>query len=149
MIMSVNVYNTMLVKEKEVAYDLDTFRIASPYDAVQLINNTIKLNQQSREFFVMLTLSTKNTVLGLHVVHMGSLNASIVHPREVFQQAILNNAASIMVFHNHPSGDTTPSNEDIIVTRRLKEAGKIIGIELLDHIIVGNGFTSLKERGDI
>lgn len=79
------------------------------------------------------------------------MNSSIVHPREVFKLAILGNSASIILFHNHPSGDTTPSKEDINITERIKEAGKIIGIELIDHIILGdeNKYTSLKEKGII
>ena len=87
--------------------------------------------------------------MGLHRAHVGSLNASIVHPREVMKCAILNNAASIIVGHNHPSGDPTPSREDIEVTKRLAEAGKILGIDVLDHVIVtytGKN-VSLKEKG--
>lgn len=76
------------------------------------------------------------------------MNTSIVHPREVFQVALLNNAASIICFHNHPSGDVRPSREDIKITKRLSEAGRILGIELFDHIIIGDGYYSLKERGD-
>jgi DNA repair protein RadC len=94
-------------------------------------------------------LNTKNQVVGLHRAHVGSLNASIVHPREVMKCAILNNAASIIVSHQHPSGDPTPSREDIDITKRLAEAGRILGIEVLDHVIVthtGN-HVSLKEKG--
>ena len=94
-------------------------------------------------------LNTKNQVVGLHRAHVGSLNASIVHPREVMKCAILNNAASIIVAHQHPSGDPTPSKEDLEVTKRLAEAGKIIGIDVLDHVIVtytGKN-VSLKEKG--
>ena len=77
-----------------------------------------------------------------------SLNKAIVHPREVFKTAILSNAASIMAFHNHPSGETTPSQQDIQLTNRLYEAGELLGIKLLDHLIIGDGtFTSLKEKG--
>lgn len=82
------------------------------------------------------------------VVFIGSLNASIVHPREVFKEAFRRSAASIICLHNHPSGDPSPSREDIEVTKRLVECGKIIGIDLLDHIIMGeNKFISLKEKG--
>lgn len=79
------------------------------------------------------------------------MNASLVHPREVFKSAILNNAASVIVAHQHPSGDITPSMEDINVTKRLVEAGRLLGIEVLDHLVVNsdNSFTSLKERGYI
>jgi DNA repair protein RadC len=95
----------------------------------------------------MLSLNTKNKVIALHVVHIGSVNASIVHPRDIFQLAILDNATSIAIAHNHPSGDTTPSEEDINVTNRINEAGKLMGIELLDHIILGDSYLSLKEKG--
>ena len=94
-------------------------------------------------------LNTKNQVVGLHRAHVGSLNASIVHPRDVMKCAILNNAASIIVSHQHPSGDPTPSREDIEVTKRIVEAGKILGIEVLDHVIVTytGKHVSLKEKG--
>ncbi len=96
-------------------------------------------------------LNTKNNVVAVHRCHVGALNASLVHPREVFKSAILNNAASVIVAHQHPSGDITPSMEDINVTKRLVEAGKLLGIEVLDHLVVNsdNSFTSLKERGYI
>lgn len=96
-------------------------------------------------------LNTKNNVVAVHRCHVGSLNASLVHPREVFKSAILNNAASVIVAHQHPSVDISPSKEDINVTKRLVEAGKLLGIEVLDHLVVNsdNSFTSLKERGYI
>ncbi|ABO68782.1 JAB domain-containing protein [Geobacillus thermodenitrificans] len=94
-------------------------------------------------------LNTKNEVVAVHRCHIGSLNASIVHPREVFKAAILNNAASIIVAHQHPSGDVTPSKEDVEMTKRLAEAGRILGIEVLDHLVINYKaeYTSLKERG--
>src|SRR5699024_12363299 len=94
-------------------------------------------------------LNTKNNVVAVHRCHVGSLNSSSVHPREVFKSAILNNAASVIVAHQHPSDDITPSKEDINVTRRLVDAGKLLGIEVLDHLVVNNEskFTSLKDKG--
>lgn len=102
-----------------------------------------------REVFFVMCLNTKNHVVEVHRCHIGSLNASIVHPREVFKSAILNNAASVIVSHQYPSGDITPLMENINITKRLAEAGKILEIEVLDHLIVNNEvkFTSLKERG--
>ena len=95
-----------------------------------------------------LLMNTKNQVLAIKTVSVGDLSSSIVHPREVFKDAVLASAASLIIAHNHPSGDPTPSAEDIAVTRRLMDAGEILGIELLDHIIIGDGvFVSLKERG--
>jgi DNA repair proteins len=93
-------------------------------------------------------LNTKNQVIGRQTLSIGSLNASIVHPREVFRAAIRRSSASILCAHNHPSGDPTPSPEDILLTKRLAEAGELIGIELLDHLVIGdNRYTSLKEAG--
>ncbi|MFM9280943.1 JAB domain-containing protein [Paenibacillus jiagnxiensis] len=101
-----------------------------------------------REVFGAVWLNTKNEPVGLEIVSVGSLNAGIVHPRETFKSGILHNAASLIVFHNHPSGNTTPSNEDVQVTKRLAEAGNILGVDLLDHIILGEyGYTSLKGQG--
>jgi DNA repair protein RadC len=102
------------------------------------------------ENLMVLCLNTKNRIIESKIVSVGSLNSSIVHPREVFKQAIRVHAASIIIAHNHPSGDPTPSVEDTTITTRLKECGKIVGIELLDHIIVGDGiFISLKEKGGL
>ncbi|MFQ9616714.1 MAG: JAB domain-containing protein, partial [Clostridium butyricum] len=96
----------------------------------------------------VITLSTKNTVIDAKDVFIGSLNNSIVHPREIFKRAITSHSASVIICHNHPSGDPTPSREDINITLRIKECGKIIGIPLIDHIIIGNNtFVSLKEKG--
>jgi len=93
-------------------------------------------------------LDVKNQPTAINVCHIGSLNASIVHPREVMKTAIMSNSASIIVAHNHPSGKPEPSQEDIDVTKRLAEAGKILGIELMDHLIIGEDtFISLKEKG--
>lgn len=120
--------------------------IRSPQDAAQYLMELLKLEQQEK--FYVLYLNTKNQVVYEKAVFVGSLNASIVHPREVFKEAVKWSAASIIVSHNHPSGDPDPSREDIEVTKRLVEAGTILGIECLDHIIVGDGrFISLKEKG--
>jgi DNA repair protein RadC len=132
---------------RETSDKFMTNQIASPYDAQELAASYIA--HEDREVFLVMMLNTKNQVVGLHRAHVGSLNASIVHPRDVLKCAILNNAASIIVSHQHPSGDPTPSLEDIEVTKRLAEAGRILGIELLDHVIVthlGN-HVSLKEKG--
>ncbi|HDR6242880.1 TPA: DNA repair protein RadC [Bacillus cereus] len=100
--------------------------------------------------FICLYLNTKNQVIHRQTIFIGSLNTSIVHPREVFKEAFRRAAASIICLHNHPSGDPTPSREDIAVTKRLVECGQIIGIEVLDHIIIGDHkFVSLKEKGHI
>lgn len=93
-------------------------------------------------------MDTKNQPTFVNVVSIGTLNSSLVHPREVFKVAILGNSVSIIVAYNHPSGDPTPSKEDITITARLKEAGKIIGIDILDHLIIGEDkHISFKEKG--
>ncbi len=103
---------------------------------------------QVRERFVVFWLNSKNRVMGFEVVSEGTLNSSMVHPREVFRGAIVATCASIVVAHNHPSGNTEPSKEDIEVTQQLVDAGKIIGIPLLDHVIhADNTYTSFAERG--
>ena len=103
---------------------------------------------EHKEHFAILMLNTKNHILGLKDISIGSLTASIVHPREVFETAILHHSASIILLHNHPSGDPSPSREDIAVTQRLVKASKIMDIPVLDHLILGDGrFVSMKEKG--
>jgi len=120
--------------------------ISSPHVAYAMLRD--HMADSPVEQFVMLLLDTRNRVIGIRTVTVGTLNASLVHPREVFGAAILANAASIIVGHCHPSGDPDPSQEDLAITARLKQAGEILGIPLLDHVILGNDhFASLKERG--
>lgn len=103
-----------------------------------------------QESFIVFLLDTQQQILSRHTVSIGTLNASMVHPREVFKHAIRENAAAVIIAHNHPSGGREPSDEDITVTKRLKEAGQLLGITLLDHIIVfATGFYSLKEHGEV
>jgi len=124
----------------------DTPAIASPRDAAELVMDELRYLQ--KEHFMVLFLNTKNRVVGKETLSIGSLNASIVHPREVFLSAIKRSSASIICAHNHPSGDPTPSHEDIQVTKRLADAGTLLGIELLDHLIIADrSFVSLKELG--
>jgi DNA repair protein RadC len=137
----------VLVKEKVGRYELsrETKSPEEAYNAIKTITNT---QEEAQEVFGILILNTKNKIVAVHEISRGALNGSLVHPREVFKPAVLHNAAAIICFHNHPSGNPEPSREDIETTNRLVEAGKIIGIEILDHIIVGDdGYVSLKERG--
>ncbi len=107
-----------------------------------------RLRHLKKEHFITLHLDTKHRIIGEDVTSVGSLDASIVHPREIFKLAVKRSASAILCLHNHPSGDPTPSPEDIAVTRRLTEAGRLLGIDVLDHIVVGDGqFVSLKARG--
>ena len=120
--------------------------VKGPEDAAQYAMP--RFRHEQREHFAVMLLNTKNHILGLTDISVGSLQASVVHPREVFRAAIEYAAASMILFHNHPSGDPSPSREDIAVTRRLVKAGAIMDIPVLDHIILGDGrFASLKEKG--
>lgn len=108
------------------------------------------LQDEPGEVFAILCLSTKHRVIAYHEVSRGTLDATLVHPREVFKAALLSNAASIILTHNHPSGDPTPSPDDHQLTRRLVDAGRLIGVEVLDHIIVGDGrYFSFREGGHL
>lgn len=142
----VDIVSLKMVKESSVLYT--NRKIVSPKDAIDLIR--VLLEDCDREKLLVCCLNTKNEPTNISTVSVGSLNSSIVHPREVYKTAIISNSASIIIAHNHPSGNTTPSKEDINITERLKQAGKIIGIELIDHLILGYGeYLSLKEKGYI
>jgi DNA repair protein RadC len=120
--------------------------IHSPADVARLLMEDMRY--LDREHFRSLALNTRNQVLAVNRISVGSLNSSIVHPREVFKQAISSSAAAVILVHNHPSGDPAPSSEDIEVTGRLVQAGNILGITVLDHIIIGDGrYLSFKEKG--
>ncbi|XEC93182.1 DNA repair protein RadC [Paenibacillus tarimensis] len=124
----------------------DKLTIRSPKDAADYMMEQLRYLQ--KEHFVCLFLNTKNQVVAEQTLSVGTLNASLVHPREVFRAAIKCSSASLICIHNHPSGDPTPSPEDISLTRRLSEAGELVGIDVLDHIIIGDRrFVSLKEQG--
>lgn len=125
-------------------------KIGSPADVHTLLAPT--LQDLDREHLVALLLDTRNQVLGSPTISVGTLSSSLVHPREVFKPAIAASAANVIVAHNHPTGSTRPTTEDRQITRRLVEAGKNIGIEVLDHVIIGregDGYLSLKERGEL
>lgn len=140
----VDIVSIKLVKESSLLYKGRT--ICSPQEGFELAKQY--LGDVDREHFVVICLDTKNNPTCINTVHIGSLNASIVSVREVYKTAILKNSASILCFHNHPSGHPEPSREDIEVTKRLVESGKLIGIDMLDHIIVGDdNYVSLKEKG--
>ena len=108
---------------------------------------TADIRRSNREHFVGFYLNSRNQVLRREIISIGSLNASIVHPREVFIPALAVSAASLILAHNHPSGDPSPSEEDLAITRRIAESGRLLGIELLDHVVVAReAYTSFKER---
>ncbi len=121
--------------------------ISTPEDVVAVCGN--RLRGRDREHFWTLALNTKNRLIRIIEVSVGSLNASIVHPRELFKDAVRASAASVVVVHNHPSGDPTPSGADIQLTRRLVKAGDVLGVEVLDHVVIGDGgaHASMRDMG--
>lgn len=137
-------YKIMLVRDGSQPSEVKA--ISNPADAFSLLSSY--LEGTDRENFVVLMVDTKMKIIGINTVSVGALSSTIVHPREIFKPAILSNASSIILAHNHPSGDPTPSREDLEVTKRLVEAGKILGIAVLDHIIIGvDYYSSFKEQG--
>lgn len=140
----VDIVSLKLVKESSVLYE--TRKISNPYDAYRLAKNF--LANSDREKFVVVCLDTKSQPVSIEVVSIGNVNSTMVHPREVFKVAVLSNASKIICFHNHPSGSTNFSKEDEVITNRLKKCGEILGIELVDHIVVGNNdkYFSFKEN---
>ena len=126
----------------------EKYVVRSPEDGADYVMEEMRLLDQ--EHFIALFLNTKNQIIHSQTIFIGTLNSSVVHPREIFREAVRRSSASIIVAHNHPSGDPTPSPEDINVTKRLVKAGRIMGIEVLDHLVIGDGkFISLKEKGHL
>ncbi len=138
----------ILVREQNPA-----FKVGEPFTKPEDIAHRLGplVADEAQEVFMVAVLDARHRYRGHHIVSRGSLTSSIVHPREVFKAALLRNAAAIVLIHNHPSGDTKPSEEDIAVTRRLTQAGEILGICVLDHLIIANGgsYSSMKEAGII
>ncbi|MFA9422149.1 MAG: DNA repair protein RadC [Sedimentibacter sp.] len=125
---------------------IEKIKISSPSDAAVVMME--EMRYYKKEYFKIILLDTKNNIKKISEISIGSLNSSIVHPREVFAEAVVNSSSSIILVHNHPSGESEPSHEDIVLTNRLDECGKILGIKVLDHIIIGDGvFFSFKEEG--
>jgi DNA repair protein RadC len=129
------IYRVHLVRDTAIPTTRQQFRQSK--DVADLLRQF--LGDVDREHFVVILVDRKNRLIGIHTVSVGSLTASVVHPREVFKVAILSNAAAILCGHNHSSGDPQPSGEDCSLTRRLVQAGEILGIEVLDHVIIGDG----------
>lgn len=139
----------VLEKDYSINYpELDSM-MNSPEKVVHLAKGFLRMHEETEEYMYMLCLNAKLKLTGVFEISHGNVNSSIVGTREVFQKALLANAVSVILMHNHPSGDCTPSREDIMVTKRLVEAGRIVGVDVLDHIIIGQNYCSLKERGDL
>ena len=139
------IYRVTLVREgKMPTYESRIRSSANAYSVLQEF-----LSDTDREHFVILMLDQKNQVIGINTVSIGSLTASVVHPREVYKPLILSNAAAVILGHNHPSGAPQPSHEDRAITQRLKEAGALLGISVLDHLVIGaeGRYFSLADEG--
>ena len=138
------VYETLTIKEEVNQYLRPFTRYTSPEQVFDTFNF---LRRETKEYFFAIHLDGKNRICCVDEVSVGSLNQSVVHPREVYKTALLSSAAALILVHNHPTGDPSPSREDIEITRRLKEAGEIIGVKLLDHIIIGDSYLSFVSQG--
>ena len=132
-------YSIEVVQETSKKYEGDLKIIKDSYIAVKAFNEIFRIDKQAEEVLVLLCLDTKNKIIGAFEVSRGTINSSMAHPREVYKRALLMNSARIMLCHNHPSGEIEPSSADNVMTERMKEAGELIGIDLLDHFIIGNG----------
>ena len=142
---SIQLYRLQLVRDRALVYD----PVTDPNQAQTVVRSITEalLKGLDREAGIVIALDSRNRPIGGHVVSMGTLSASLIHPREVFKFGILANAAALIFAHNHPSGDPSPSQDDIDMSRRLVRAGRIVGIEVLDSLITGHDtFLSLKER---
>ncbi|MCQ9278004.1 RadC family protein [Staphylococcus borealis] len=152
-IKGIGLYKAVILKaafelgERMYARDLsEKIKITSPSDVADIMMS--KMKDLTQEHFVVLLLNSKNIVIKEETIYKGTLNASVIHPREVFKAAIRASSNAIIVLHNHPSGDVTPSKEDIATTIRLKDCGELLGIQVLDHIIIGDQkYASLVEEG--
>lgn len=145
--MARNVKQVMKLEQKFFSEKRSFYKIGSSYSCAMFCKEILQDN--ASESLLVICLNTKNEIIAYGEIFKGSLNQSIAHPREIFQLALLNNSARILISHNHPSGHPTPSQNDKDFTNRLKESGELIGIELLDHIIVGENqsYFSFREEG--
>lgn len=143
----VDIVSVKMVKEKSVLYG--NRRIERATDTIELVKPLI--GDLDREAMLLCCLNSKNEPTHLNIVSIGTVNSSLVNPKEIFKAVLLSNSTKILLFHNHPSGDPQPSEEDLLITERIKEAGEILDIELLDHIILGDedSFISLRSLGCI
>ena len=148
--MRIKIVSCQMVRERTINYQGESTikrAVKNPECVYRIATDVLKLDSASEEYFYIVMLNTKNAINAISEVSHGSLAASLVHPREVFKLAAIANANGIICIHNHPSGDPEPSKEDIETTSRLVKAGELLGIQVLDHVIVGDGkYTSLKER---
>lgn len=138
-------YKIKLVKEKSKKYECDNI-ISSPMSIDIVAREVLEVDTECEEVCIVLALDTKNKIIGTFEISRGSINCSIIHPREIFKRLILLNANRFVFLHNHPSGNVEPSFEDINISEQLKKCGELIGIELVDSCIIGNEILSLKQE---
>lgn len=138
-------YKIKLVKEASARYECEN-QITSPDIIEKIARNILEIDSECEEVGVIIALNTKNKILGTFEISRGSLNSSIIHPREVFKRLLLLNANGFVFLHNHPSGNTVPSNDDVLITRKLKQSGELLGIDLIDSCVVGDNFLSMKHE---
>ena len=153
--MRVTKYKTRLtedkkaVLEKEVSFNypgMDRF-MNSPEKVARFAKDVLRIHEECEEYLYMMCLNNKLVMTSVFELSHGTVNSSLAGVREMFQKALLANAVSVIVFHNHPSGDCTPSKADVDITKKMVEAGNIVGVDVLDHIVVGDSYCSLKEKG--
>lgn len=140
-------YKLEMVKETSCNYGGKDYQIKNPWDIYKALIEVYKLDKEPEEVFLCICLDTKNKIIGIHEASRGSLNSTIVTPREIFKRALVNNANKIILVHNHPSGSVEASELDKNVTKRLMDSGEILGVEVLDHLIIGDDtYFSFKEN---
>lgn len=138
---------TVLVKEKEICYGSGKFEIHCPEQMVSMMNDAFQLDQLAEEHCYMIAANARGFVLGIFFISKGTVCSSLVGVRELFIRALLCGAVSILLCHNHPSKDTAPSSMDVVLTKKVKESGELLGIPLLDHVIIGgSNYYSFKEH---
>jgi DNA repair protein RadC len=143
-------YKVELIKESASNYGGQDFNVNSAKQLYKAMCDLYHVDKQAEETLLIVCVDIKLKIIGVHEVSRGTIDASLVHQREIFKRAILNNAAKIFVVHNHPSGIAKPSNADFAVTRKIKDAGELLDISLLDHIIIGDGeYYSFRENNEL
>jgi DNA repair protein RadC len=147
---SINLYVLKQVRVGRRRYEVEDCKITCPLACYRALNALLHIRSEPVEKFGVIALNAKTKILGLHIIAVGTLDTVYVEPREVFKAAMMNNAHSIIAFHNHPSGDPMPSKDDLMLTHRLQCVGDIMGITLLDHVITGKrGYVSLNKMGKL
>ena len=153
--MRINQLKTMLDKETRLSYLVKEqgfnyagkVQLTNPESIYNFMEERYQLSYQTEEHVYMMSFDTRNNLIGVFHISSGTVNCSLVSPREIFIKALLSNATYIILVHNHPAQSTNPSTEDLQITKRLVECGNTLNLKMLDHLIIGNGYTSLKEVG--